>query len=160
MKTNALFIAAGIVGMLVLLILAYGLEISHLIFDFKWKKRIKSFWKKSQRFFQSLVRTRMKKIKGKIIRLKAKKFPIIMDYNLDNNTTLIQNLIYAKENPAEVIGYFVFFEESKKHQKSFIEISRESYEELKKRDISSLKHTSLLFEMWFWGKNYHHYEIA
>ena len=72
MKTDALFIVLGVIGILVLIILAYGLEISHLIFDFKWKKKIKSFRKRSQKFFQSLVRTKMKRVKGKIIRLKQK----------------------------------------------------------------------------------------
>ena len=154
MKTNALFIVLGLVGILILIVLAYGEQVIFLIFDFKWKR----FWKRSRRLLSSLFRTRMKRIKGKIIRLKSKKFPMIANSSLNENVSLIQNM-YNQEFSSEIIGYFVFFEEEKSHQKCFIEISKDSFEELKRKDISSLKHISLLFEKWFWGKNFHHYEI-
>ena len=159
METNAPFVILGIIGIAILIFLAYGLEISHLIFDVNLKKKIQSFWKQPKNFFLSLIYTKMKRIKGKIIRLKLQKFPVIIDYSLSENLNLIQNM-YNLEKSAFTVGYFVFFENEKNHKKSFVEISKESFEELSEKDISSLSCISLLFEKWFWSTNYHHYELA
>ena len=158
METNALFVILGVIGILVLIFLSYGIKISYLIFDFKWKK-IRIFWRRFQRFFETLIHMKTEKVRGKIIRLKTKKFLMINSSFGESESVNSLSLINNQQS-VTFTGYFVFFEEEENHKKYFVEISKESFDELKKKDISSLKNISLLFEKWFWSENFHHYEIT
>lgn len=120
---------------------------------------IYSFGDRIYYFFYNIFIPKIKILKGKIIRLKSRKFFVAVNQTMDNNINLIQNMSNF-EQPITIIGYFAFFEEEINHQKYFIEISKKSFEELQRKEISSLKNISLSFKKWFWGNTFDHFEIA
>lgn len=111
----------------------------------------------------TLFSPKMKIIKGKIIRIRKKEISIwvpdqpgvsadLNSYNLGSSTS---------GRFIDISDYSIFWEEEKNHQKYFIPIPKEVFDDLQEKNISSLKHISLFFKKYFlWGETFNHLEIA